>query len=415
MAASSVLVLGTGKVGKTVAEMLLSFGKGNYRVTLGDASESSLAEASQNLSNLSAWVKSNTKGKSAFGVDFDSRRVDCSSSTDIAAALKGHDYVICMLPHQFVRGIAEAANKAGVHYFDVTEDVKTTDRVRAIAKARPRIALAPQCGLAPGYIAIAAHDVSRDFDTVQNLTLRVGALPMFPTNRLKYNITWSTDGVINEYCEPCNVMLDGKMVKVPALEGLEHFSLSGVEYEAFYTSGGVGSLIETLQAGKRLSPTANVAYKTLRYPGHCELMKFLLQDMRFSEKAPSGKKGDTGGDPLVNRDTLVQVFNKSVPRTLQDVVVVFVNCIGTKNGKPWQKNFQRIVPATQLFGRIWPAIELTTASGVCAMVDLHRTGGLKKTGFIAQESVSLDMFSSSIFGLAYDNPGVIEAAVVGGR
>jgi len=115
----------------------------------------------------------------------------------------------------------------------------------------------------------------------------------------------------------------------------------------------------------------------------------------------------------VNRDTLVQVFNKSVPRTLQDVVVVFVNCIGTKNGRPWQKNFQRIVPATQLFGRIWPAIELTTASGVCAMVDLHRTGGLKKTGFIAQESVSLDMFSSSIFGLAYDKPAAIEAAVLG--
>ncbi len=284
--AKSVLVLGTGKVGKTVAEMLLSFGRGNYRVTLADASEVSLAEASKNLSSLAGWVKNNAKGKGAFGVEFDSRRVDCSSSSEIEAALKGHDYVVCMLPHQFVRNVAGLANKAGVHYFDVTEDVKTTDRVRAIAKNRPKVALVPQCGLAPGYIAIAAHDVAREFDTVQTLTLRVGALPQFPTNRLKYNITWSTDGLINEYCEPCNVMLDGKMVKVPAMEGLEKFSLRGVEYEAFYTSGGVGSLIETLEAGKRLSPTANVAYKTLRYPGHNELMKFLLHDMRFIERAP---------------------------------------------------------------------------------------------------------------------------------
>ncbi|MFO0831622.1 MAG: saccharopine dehydrogenase C-terminal domain-containing protein [Phycisphaerales bacterium] len=421
--AKSVLVLGTGKVGKTVAEMLLSFGRGEYRVTLADASEASLAEASQNLSSLAGWLKANAKGKGGFGVDFDSRRVDCSSSADVAAALKGHDYVICMLPHQFVRGVSEQANKAGVHYFDVTEDVKTTDRVRAIAKNRPRVALVPQCGLAPGYIAIAAHDVAREFDSVQTLTLRVGALPQFPTNRLKYNITWSTDGLINEYCEPCNVMLDGRMVKVPALEGLERFSLRGVEYEAFYTSGGVGSLIETLEAGGRLSPTASVAYKTIRYPGHNELMKFLLHDMRFIERAPAAPAGGVKkgakkverphGDALVNRETLVQVFNRSVPRTLQDVVVVFVHCIGTRGGKPWQKNFERVVPATSLFGRVWPAIELTTAAGVCGMVDLHRTGAIRKTGFVAQEAVTLEMFSRTIFGLGYDNPGAIEASVLG--
>ena len=74
------------------------------------------------------------------------------------------------------------------------------------------------------------------------LFLRVGALPQYPNNALHYNVTWSTAGVVNEYCEPCNVMLEGKIAKLPALEGLENFSFEGIEYEAFYTSGGIGSL-----------------------------------------------------------------------------------------------------------------------------------------------------------------------------
>jgi saccharopine dehydrogenase (NAD+, L-lysine-forming) len=78
-----------------------------------------------------------------------------------------------------------------------------------------------------------------------------------------------------------------------------------------------------------------------------------------------------------------------------------------------QVNFERTIPATQLFGRIWPAIELTTAAGECAMVDLHRLGKLHQTGFITQESISLDTFNQTLFGLAYESPEDLEAAVIG--
>ena len=83
--------------------------------------------------------------------------------------------------------------------------------------------------------------------------MRVGALPVFPTNALKYNLTWSTDGLINEYCNPCESIRDGELIEVPALEELEAFSLDGVEYEAFNTSGGLGTLCETLKARWRTS------------------------------------------------------------------------------------------------------------------------------------------------------------------
>ena len=78
-----------------------------------------------------------------------------------------------------------------------------------------------------------------------------------------------------------------------------------------------------------------------------------------------------------------------------------------------QVNFKRAIHATQMFGRVWPAIELTTAAGVCAMVDMHRAGTLPQTGFIRQEACPLAAFNTSLFGLAYEAPERLEAAVLG--
>ncbi|MBY0307737.1 MAG: hypothetical protein K2Q09_03260, partial [Phycisphaerales bacterium] len=314
-------------------------------------------------------------------------------------------------PFNFVMGIAEAANELGVHYFDVTEDVETTDRVKSIADGgRAKVALAPQCGLAPGYIAIAAHDIARRFSTIDTLILRVGALPQYPTNRLKYNVTWSAAGVVNEYCEPCNVMLGGRPVKVPALTGLENFTLDGCEYEAFFTSGGIGSLIESLTAAGKTTAETTLAYKSVRYPGHCGLMEFFLHDLRLNRE----QAAPTGAGRIFDRALAVDLLEHACPRTEQDVVVVFISGIGADGrGVRRQINFGRTIPATRMFGRTWPAIELTTAAGVCAMVDLHRLGKTPARGFIRQEDVSLETFNQTVFGLAYEAPHTIEAAVPG--
>ncbi|MFN9992945.1 MAG: saccharopine dehydrogenase NADP-binding domain-containing protein [Phycisphaerales bacterium] len=399
-----VLVLGGGKVGKSVAELLLCCGKGAYSVTLADRDPANLREAAANIATLGAQVKHR--------VSFETKTVDAADRAQVRAALEGQDYVICMLPFDLVAGIAEMANELGVNYFDVTEDVETTERVKKIAaEGKARVALAPQCGLAPGYIAIAANDIARQLKHLHDLVLRVGALPQFPTNRLKYNVTWSVAGVVNEYCEPCNVMLDGRRVQVPALEGLENFSFEGVEYEAFYTSGGVGSLVDTLESEGKCAAETRIAYKTIRYPGHRDLMQFLLQDLRLGvEHAAPARNGR-----VFDRRLAMDLLDHAVARTLQDVVVIFINGIGVDHqGVRRQINFKRSVPATPIFGRLWPAIELTTAAGVCAMVDMHRLGKLPVSGFIKQESVSLADFNSTIFGLAYENPAAIERAVLAG-
>jgi saccharopine dehydrogenase-like NADP-dependent oxidoreductase len=397
----NVLVLGGGKVGKSVAELLLACGRGGYKVTLADRDERSLHEAAENVARLRQRVP--------HPVELTTRTIDAKDMSSVRSALQGMDAVVCMLPFDLVLGIAEIANELGVHYFDVTEDVETTEAVKRIADSgRAKIALVPQCGLAPGYIAIAGYEVARRFHEIHELTLRVGALPQYPTNALHYNVTWSTAGVVNEYCEPCNVMLDGQMAKLPALEGLENFSFEGIEYEAFYTSGGIGSLIDTLQEEKKTRAETRLAYKTIRYPGHRDLMKFLLQDLRLgvehASPSPSGRTFD--------RRLAIDLLDHAIARTLQDVVIVFISGIGMREGRREQINFKRAVHATELFGRVWPAIELTTAAGVCAMVDLHAQGKLPKAGFVKQEQCALSVFNQTLFGLAYENPGAIEGAVL---
>jgi len=127
---------------------------------------------------------------------------------------------------------------AGLSYFDLTEDRDTTAAVRGYAEqAESGQIFAPQCGLAPGFVSIAAFDLARQFDRPEEVRMRVGALPQFPTNEMKYNLTWSTDGLINEYGNPCEAIHEGRRIEVLPLEGLEHFSLDGVDFEAFNTSG----------------------------------------------------------------------------------------------------------------------------------------------------------------------------------
>ena len=174
------------------------------------------------------------------------------------------------------------------------------------------IAFIPQCGLAPGFVSIVAFDMAKRFEVLDSVKLRVGALPQYPSNALNYNLTWSTDGVINEYCEPCEAIVNGVRREVPPLEELEEFSLDGVTYEAFNTSGGLGTLCDTLEGKVR-----NLNYRTIRYPGHAAIMRALLNDLRLRDR----------------RDVLKDILEHAVPTTLQDVVIIFVAVSGRNNGQ----------------------------------------------------------------------------------
>jgi saccharopine dehydrogenase-like NADP-dependent oxidoreductase len=257
--------------------------------------------------------------------------------------------------------------------------------VRTIAeRAKPGQVFVPQSGLAPGFVSILASDLTHWFEKLDTVKMRVGALPQFPTNALTYNLTWSTDGLINEYCNPCEVIRDGRRMEVLPLGGLEHFSLDGVRYEAFNTSGGLGTLCETLNGQARL-----VDYKTIRYPGHHELMSFLLSDLRLEKR----------------RDLLKEVLEAAIPLTFQDVVIVFCTITGWRKGQFVQKSELRKVYSAMIGGEVWSAIQITTAASVCAIVDLFLTGKLPGSGLVKQESIELSAFLDNRFGQWYRQTG----------
>ena len=152
------------------------------------------------------------------------------------AALAGREAVLSCLPYAFNKDVASAAHALGLHYFDLTEDVATTKHIRALAESAKGI-MAPQCGLAPGFVGIVGAHLARRFERVRSIRLRVGALPQHPTGLLGYAFNWSPEGVVNEYLNDCEVIEEGVLKTVSAMEWLETVYVGGVRLEAFTTSG----------------------------------------------------------------------------------------------------------------------------------------------------------------------------------
>ena len=356
-----VLLLGAGKIGGVIAQMLAACD--DFEVRVGDADQSAL----ERLSRVA-------------GVE--TMRLDVHRPVSLRQAMRDRNSVVSACTFEVNLAIARAAQKAGASYFDLTEDVNTARAVQKLARdAAPGQIFMPQCGLAPGFVSIAAHDLCHRFDHLDSVRLRVGALPQFPTNEMMYNLTWSTDGLINEYGNPCEAIHDGKRREVLPLEGLEHFSLDGVDYEAFNTSGGLGTLCDTLAGRVR-----DLDYKTIRYRGHRDLMAFLMNELRLNAR----------------RALLKDILENAVPITLQDVVLIFITVTGWREGRLTQiTDARKIYPAAPQ-GELWSAIQLTTASSLCAVLDLHAQGRLPGQGFVRQEQVSLAEFLTNRFGRIYD-------------
>lgn len=362
-----ILVLGAGKIGALISGLLGE--SGSYRVQLADTKAGAASEVAKahQLDSIRA---------------FD---LDAGDAEALSSHVKAHrpQAVISSLPYFCNPVVAEVAREHGLHYFDLTEDVEVTEKVRKIAEGSEQV-FAPQCGLAPGFISIAANELIGHFDSISSVKLRVGALPQHPNNVLKYSLTWSTDGVINEYGNPCKAVVNGREVELMPLEGLEQIEIDGRLYEAFNTSGGLGSLGESY-SGK----VATMDYKTIRYPGHCKQMQLLMNGLKLND----------------DRDTLKRILENSVPQTLQDVVIIYAAVTGHQDGEFREENYVNRVYPQMVAGRLWSAIQITTAAGICSVVDLILDSNTEYHGFIRQEQFRLPEILSNRFGRFYAHGG----------
>jgi len=364
-----VVILGLGGVGSLVAAVLRDLGA---NVTGIDVRADMMPPA---------------------GVQF--RPANLSEPKALRAVMRGQDAVVACLPYHRTLRAAEAAREIGLHYFDPTEDVATTKAIRELAADADHVMI-PQNGLAPGFINILGAAVAGRFDTdgLRHIRLRVGALPQHPIGQLGYAGNWSLHGLVHEYIADCEVIANGEVRTVPPLRNAEILRIFGAEYEAFSTSGGLGTMTDTF-AGR----VESMNYKSIRYPGHLDCMRLLLEELRFRN------------DP----DALVERLADALPPDDQDRVLIHASVQGLVQG---QLQTQEIVAdywPIELAGGTRTAITWTTAAAIVANVEMVADGLLPQNGFIGQEAIPLEAFLSTSTGRLYaDNHPTLEAWHVSG-
>ena len=310
---------------------------------------------------------------------FPVQATDVTDPTALATLFQTCDAVLSCLPYHLNTGVATAAHAAGIHYFDLTEDVPTTQAILELSKTSKGI-MAPQCGLAPGFVGIVGAKQIADFDHCRSCRMRVGALPQNPTGLMGYAFNWSPDGVVNEYLNDCEVIEGGVRKWVSPMEWLETLYIDGMKLEAFTTSGGLGTMCETY-----LGQVDNIDYKTMRYPGHAELMNFFFHELLMRDRR------EDAGEILVN----------AKPPTDNDVVYVHVASEGTIDGHMRREEFVRAYRPIEIAGRMRTAISWTTSASVVAVIEMVRDGKLPGQGFLKQEDIPLDAFLATRTGALY--------------
>ncbi len=360
MSIEKVAVFGLGKVGELVGHLLVRAG---FDVTGLDARERPIE-------------------------GLRTRALDVTDADALRGALGDVDAVVSCLPYHLNVSVAEAAHDTAVHYFDLTEDVPTTQRVIELAKDRPDNVFVPQCGLAPGLIGIVGSSLADEFDSIRSIELKVGALPQNPTGLLGYAFNWSAEGVVNEYLNDCEVVRSGERRMVPAMSEMERVVIGGVELEAALTSGGLGTMCQTYEGRVH-----RLDYKTLRYPGHFRQMQFLFDELNLRDE----------------RELVGRILVDAKPPVDDDVVYLFAAVEGVWQGQPFRRNHVRAYRPIDIDGRTWRAISWTTAASAVSVVELVARGVLPRQGFVRQEEIALTDLLATKSGRLFQTHGKVDA------
>ena len=347
-----VIVFGSGRMAQTIAELMA-----------GDARFETLL------------VSSNPDGTGqAEGMPPVQQRV-CASSADLAILMIGADAII-MAGGSWsgTADIARMARDAECHYLDVTENPASTADIAEIARGA-RQGFAPGCGLAPGYVTALVAEHLRGLGPEALITAHVGILPAERVNRLGYGNIWGVDGLLVEYTHPCLAIRAGQSVMLPPLDELEPVGIAGEQFESFTTAGSLDALV-----AQSVGRVGGLVFKTLRYPGHLDYIRLLLDDLGLSR----------------NHRLLRSLLLNGLPRVEADRILIALD-IQYGPSQPVMRLEQTINAQRNTAGQWRSAGLAATAAHVCAMVDLMCHEGLGQSGLVAQGSVPLARLRLSPF------------------
>ena len=353
------LVLGAGMMGRAIAYDLAR-ARGVDGVVLGDISLKAAKEAAR-------WAGS---GK------IEPVRVDVADGKAVRRLMSGgFDVAVGAVSYRFNAALAAAAVRAGVNFCDLGGNNTVVEKELALdAKAKAAgVTVVPDCGLAPGLVQpVAVRALEILGGTADELRIRVGGLPLHPKPPLNYKLVFSPEGLVNEYWEPAVALQNGKPVELESLTGLEELTFPAPfgRLEAFVTSGGASTLPRTM-----LGKVQDLDYKTIRYPGHCAIMKGMLW-LGLGDTRPV----KVGAANLAPRELLLELLRKRLTDEDRDVVLMRVTA--SKGDK--SVRFQMIDRGAPKRGI--SAMMRTTAFPAAAVAWMLGTGRIVRKGALPQET-----------------------------
>ena len=305
-------------------------------------------------------------------------KLDAKDEEAAAEILSEYDAAISCITYRYNPGLTRAAIKAKCHLVDLGGNNDVVDIQRALdsqAIAAGIIAV-PDCGLAPGMVAVMVADGVSRLDKTDSVKIRVGGLPEKPRPSLNYQMVFSAEGLINEYWEPCVILENGRKKMVDPMTAVETWEFDGVgQLEAFYTSGGTSTLPDTY-GGK----IPFLDYKTIRYPGHCQLFRPMLE-IGLASREPL----DVEGKMVEPRALFKAVLDSNLSFGEPDLVLVRVTVAGQSNGSGCEFVYEIIDRYDAKSGLT--AMMRTTAFPAAIVAWMAASGKIKERGVKPQELV----------------------------
>lgn len=357
-----ILVLGSGRMGLGAA-FDLAHNSQTAAVTVADLDM-------ERARSVAASVKSE-KLRPA--------QIDVANHHEVVELMRGHDAVISCVVYRHNLRLARAAIEARVNFCDLGGNNAVVAEELALDEAARQagINIIPDCGLAPGMVSILAAHGAQRFEQLEAIHLRVGGLPEIPRPPLNYQIIFSVEGLINEYVERARVIRDGRVVEVESMTEIERLGFDAPfgEMEAFQTSGGTSTLPESF-----LGRVNELDYKTIRYPGHCEQFKLLIElGLTLDEEI------EVEGVRARPRRVLETMLLRHLPTDEPDVVLIRAEFRGLAQGKRQRLRYDIIDRFDEQTGL--SAMMRTTSFPASIIAQMMARGEMKEKGAIPQERV----------------------------
>ncbi|HXH69685.1 MAG TPA: saccharopine dehydrogenase C-terminal domain-containing protein [Pyrinomonadaceae bacterium] len=355
-----ILVLGAGRMGHGAVFDLARNSSEVEAVTVADAD----FEKAQ-------IVAENVKSAKVSAI-----QLDVSDYEKCAAVMCRHEAAISCVNYWYNLELSKAAIETKTNFCDLGGNNYVVDEQLALDEEarKANINIIPDCGLAPGMVSILAMYGANRFDETEKIHIRVGGLPQNPKPPLNYQLVFSVEGLINEYIEKARVIRNGEIKEVESMTELESLEFEGFPaLEAFQTSGGTSTLPETF-----LGKIKELDYKTIRYAGHCEKFKMMIDlGLCSSEEIVADYV------KIKPRKVLGELLQKNLPADEPDYVLIRLEFVGTINGE--QKHLRYDIVDKFDEQTNLSAMMRTTAFPASIIAQMTARGDVKMRGATPQE------------------------------